>query len=117
MDSYCNAAGRAKTPAELAIELESREAVSAVAIGFEHGGGLAGPECYRCLTTTSKLWHQYGKLRLSMCNGCVAVMDDQLCGWCGRGGEENGRIASTCRSCRRPTHEVVHQSCITIVRR
>jgi len=44
-----------------------------VAIGFEHGGGLAGPECYRCLTTTSKLWHQYGKLSLSMCNGCVAV--------------------------------------------
>lgn len=109
------AKGRPKTPAELDVELESREAYSAVAVGFELGGGLAGPECYRCLTTTSKLWHQYGKLSISMCNGCVAVMDGQLCGWCGKEGEEKGRIASTCSSCRRPTHEVIHQNGIPLV--
>lgn len=41
---------RPTTPAELNIELESRDAYSAVALGFEHGGGLASQECYRSLS-------------------------------------------------------------------
>lgn len=101
---------RPKTPAELNIELESRDAYSAVALGLEHGGGLASHECYRCLTTTSRLWHQYGKLNLTMCNGCVVLMDVDLCGWCGTNGEEKGRTLANCHRCRRPIHEVIHQS-------
>ena len=72
---------RPKTPAEMLLELESRDVYSAVALGWEHGGGLDGHECYRCLTTTSKLWHEYGKLKLPMCNGCVVQMDRHVCGW------------------------------------
>jgi hypothetical protein len=39
--------GRVRPPAELSIELESRDAYSAVALGWDHGGGLASQECYR----------------------------------------------------------------------
>ena len=46
---------RPTTPAELNIELESRDAYSAVALGFEHGGGLASQECYRSLALALSL--------------------------------------------------------------
>ena len=67
--------------AEITIELEPRDAYSAVALGLENGGGLATQECYRCLTTTCQLWHEYGKLKVPMCNGCVVLMDRSVCGW------------------------------------
>ena len=84
---------------ELTIELESRDAYSAVALA------LGSKECYRCLTVTSKLWHEYGSLKLPMCNGCVVLMNMNVCGWCGTDGEGKGPTAFYCSSCRRPVHE------------
>ena len=39
--------GAHTTPAELCIELESRDAYSAVALGRDHDGMMASQECYR----------------------------------------------------------------------
>jgi hypothetical protein len=43
------------TSAELCIELESRDAYSAVALGRDHDGLLASQECYRSPTRPPRL--------------------------------------------------------------
>ena len=102
---------RLETTPNFTLELESREAISAVVQEVARGSRQQedSRECYRCLTTSSKRWHDYGQLHVTMCNGCVVLMDCNVCGWCGTAEDDDGQPAFNCSRCLRPEHATCTQ--------
>ena len=102
---------RLETTPNFTLELESREAISAVVQEVARGSRQQedSRECYRCLTTSSKRWHEYGQLHVTMCNGCVVLMDCNVCGWCGTAEDNDGQLAFNCSRCLRPEHATCTQ--------
>lgn len=84
------------------VEVEPRGFSSAVS----RGGRMTAKECYRCLTTVCRNWHSYGKLELELCNACVVLLHQDVCGYCGyEACDESDRVLFNCRICSRGTHK------------
>lgn len=88
---------------EVHVEVEPRGFSSAVS----RSGRMVAKECYRCLTTICQVWHSYGKLELTLCNGCVVLHNNDVCGYCGEVDctSIDDRNLFNCVVCSRCTHQ------------